>query len=234
MPLAHPSLAKYLFLDLDGTLTDSSEGITRGVLYTLERFGIHEDNTAKLLYFIGPPLYRSFMEHYGFSKEKAYEAVAVFQEYYADRGAFENRPYPGIPELLHSWAEQGRKLILATSKPEVHARRILEHFGMAKDFRLIAGSDIAETRVEKESVLAYALERLGLQTTENALMIGDRSHDVLGAAKHSMPTLGVLYGFGTREELEEAGAAWIARDVPELAALLETCPPRSASAPASH
>lgn len=221
MPIAHPSLAEYLFLDLDGTLTDSSEGITRGVMYTLKRFGIREDDASKLLCFIGPPLYRSFMDHYGFSKEKAYEAVAVFQEYYADKGAFENRPYPGIPELLHTWNRQGRKLVLVTSKPEIHARRILEHFGMARDFLLIAGSDLDETRVEKDMILGHALSCLEPSASRNAVMIGDRKFDVLGAARHGIPTLGVLYGFGTREELEASGAAWIVNDAAELAAIME-------------
>lgn len=216
-----PSMAEYVFLDLDGTLTDSSEGITRGVQYTLDHFGIHEEDAQKLLGFIGPPLYRSFMDQYGFSMEKAYEAVAFFQGYYAEKGAFENRPYPGIPALLHTWHSEGRQLVLATSKPEIHARRILEHFGMADDFHLIVGSDIEETRVEKDQVLAHALKSLGLKQTPRAVMIGDRKFDVLGAAKHHIPTLGVLYGFGSRKELEDAGAAWIAENVQELALMMQ-------------
>lgn len=218
--LSAPRDADYIFLDLDGTLTDPSEGITRGVMYALERFQIHEDNPKKLYSFIGPPLYDSFMQHYGFDLATAYKAIEYFQEYYAAQGMYENIPYPGICELLHAWQKEGRKLVLATSKPETFAVRILERFGMADAFTLMAGGDVAETRVEKKLVIAYAMERLGLTGSERCLMIGDRKFDVLGAAAHGIPALGVLYGFGTEEELHQAGARWLAKDVKELEALL--------------
>lgn len=218
--LSSPADADYLFLDLDGTLTDPSEGITRGVMYALERFHIHETDTKKLQAFIGPPLYDSFMQYYGFDLSTAYRAIAYFQEYYADRGMYENVPYPGINELLHIWRNNGRKLILATSKPEIFAVRILERFGMADAFTLMAGGDEAETRVEKKLVIDYAMKSLGLTTAQNCLMIGDRKFDVLGAAAHGMPALGVLYGFGSRDELVKSGARWLANDVTELETLL--------------
>ncbi len=169
MSLVYPSLAEFLFLDLDGTLTDSSKGITRGILSTLERFGLQEGDTAKTSSLYRPAALPLLHGTLRLQQKKAYKAVNVFQKYDANRGAFENHPYPGIPELLNSWAEKGRTLILATSKPETYARRILEHFGMAGNFQLIVGSDIAETRVEKKSVLAYALERLDRPVAENAL-----------------------------------------------------------------
>ena len=218
--LASPGEAEVLFLDLDGTLTDPSEGITRAVMYALKRFGIHEEDPAKLYPFIGPPLYDSFMQYYGFDLPAAYKAIEYFQEYYSQQGMYENVPYPGIRELLYAWQREGRKLVLATSKPEVFAMRILERFGMADAFTLMAGGDVAETRVEKKMVIDHAMNRLGLEDARGCLMIGDRKFDVLGAAEHGMPTLGVLYGFGSREELSQAGASWLAEDIGELGRLL--------------
>jgi len=217
---AHPRDAEFIFLDLDGTLSDPSEGITGGVIHALKRFGIHEEDRKKLFPFIGPPLYASFMEYYGFSKEDAYRAVTFFQEYYSTRGWQENVLYSGIRELLQLWSSEGRKLILATSKPELFAARILEHFGIAKDFLFIAGGDIEETRVHKDEVISYAKQRLALADDIPAIMIGDTKYDVLGAAKHGISTIGVTYGFGSRSMLEEAGALWIVESVPALAELM--------------
>ncbi len=218
--LTSPAEAEVLFLDLDGTLTDPSQGITGAVMYALERFGIHEDDPAKLYPFIGPPLYDSFMRFYDFDLPTSYKAIEYFQEYYSRQGMYENVPYPGIRELLYDWQREGRKLVLATSKPEVFAVRILERFGMADAFTLMAGGDVAETRVEKPMVIEYAMHRLGLENSQGCLMIGDRKFDVLGAAQHGMPALGVLYGFGTKDELRQAGALWLAGDVEELGRLL--------------
>ena len=218
--IQHPSEAEYVFLDLDGTLTDPSVGIVSGVIATLERFGIVESDREKLKAFIGPPLYGSFMEHYGFSKEQAYKAVEYFQEYYAPKGQYENTPYPGMRELLAAWKAEGRKLILATSKPEYFAVRILERFGMAGSFLLMAGGNVEETRVDKADIITYAKESLGLGNDIPAVMVGDTKYDVLGAAAHGIPAVGVLYGFGSRAMLEEAGARWLAESVDALAALM--------------
>lgn len=215
-PLLHPRDAEFLFLDLDGTLSDPSEGITGGVLYALERFGIREENRDGLRAFIGPPLYDSFMRCYGFDRPSACKAIEYFQEYYSEQGMYENVPYPGVKELLYAWQARGRKLVLATSKPEIFAVRILERFGMADAFLLMAGGDVEETRVEKSLVIDYARKKLRLSAASSAIMIGDRKFDVLGAAAHGMPTAGVLYGFGSREELTQAGAAWLAESVEEL------------------
>lgn len=220
--LRSPGDAEYLFLDLDGTLTDPSEGITRGVMYALDHFNIHEEDARKLHAFIGPPLYDSFMQYYGFDLATAYKAIEYFQEYYSRQGMYENIPYPGIRELLHAWQKEGRRLVLATSKPEDFAVRILERFGMADAFTFMAGGNMAEKRVEKKLVLEYAMKKLGLEAAQACLMIGDRKFDVLGAAVHGIPTLGVLYGFGSKEELTQAGARWLAKDVTELTALLAT------------
>ena len=218
--MRRPDSTEYLFFDLDGTLTDPSEGITSGVRHALGCFGIREEDGRKLLRFIGPPLRESFMTFYGFSRDDAQEAIARFQEYYAPIGVLQNTPYEGMRELLADLKAAGRKLVLATSKPEIFARQILERFGMAESFALIAGGDVEETRVDKAEVIAYALEGLGVKQQLDAFMVGDRSYDVAGAARHGMPTVGVAYGFGTREELEKAGASAVVASVDELRSVL--------------
>lgn len=209
----------YILFDLDGTLTDSSEGITNAVVYALEYYGIHEDK-KHLKKFIGPPLRDSFQEYYGFSTQRAAEAVEKYREYYNAGGMFENQVYPGIPRLLHRLNGAGKTLIVATSKPEGMAREILEHFGLASCFYDIQGADLEGTREKKEDVIRYVLEKQGITDTEDVVMVGDRRHDVEGAAAFGIPCIGVLYGFGSRKELERAKARWIAEDVEMLERLL--------------
>ena len=160
------------------------------------------------------------MKHYGFSREEAQKLVEVFQDYYAPRGQYENKPYPGIRELLAKWQGEGRKLVLATSKPEIFAMQILERFGMAGSFTFIAGGDPSETRVHKSDVIRYAMDKLGLSEDVSAVMVGDTQYDVLGATEVGMPALGVLYGFGSRESLVLSGARWLASSVEELETLM--------------
>ena len=210
---------KSILFDLDGTLTDPGLGITNSVMYALAHYGIPRPARTALYPFIGPPLADSFMAFYGFTPDKAMEAVGVYREYFAQKGLFENEVYPGIPELLAGLRARGRRLAVATSKPEEFARQILVHFDLAQYFDLIAGNTLAETRPTKDAVIAHALQTLGL-SPEDAVMVGDRKHDVLGAAAHGMDCIGVLYGYGSREELEAAGATMIAPTVDDLAALL--------------
>jgi phosphoglycolate phosphatase len=219
--IQHPRDAEYIFLDLDGTLTDPSEGIINATIQALEYFGIHETDRAKLGDFIGPPLYVSFAKHYGFSREKSQKAIEVFQDYYAPKGLYENTPYPGIRELLAKWKDEGRKLVLATSKPEIFAMQILERFGMAGSFTFIGGGDPFETRVHKSEVIRYGLGKLGLTTDIPAVMVGDTKYDILGAAEVGFPTVAVTYGFGKREDILEAGASWVVDSVDELGALMK-------------
>ena len=196
-----------IFFDLDGTLTDPGEGITNSVAYALERWGIHVADRRTLYPFIGPPLIDSFERFYGFSPADARAAVDVYREYFTERGIFENELYPGIPALLERLRAAGRKVVMATSKPEPFAVRIAEHFGIAEYFDCIAGASLdEETRTHKWEVIEYALERLGGPAPSEVLMVGDREHDVLGAARCGIATLGVLYGYGSREELINAGA----------------------------
>ena len=219
--LQHPRDAEYIFLDLDGTLTDPSLGIINATLQALEYFGIHESDREKLGDFIGPPLYVSFAKHYGFSREQSQKAIEVFQDYYAPKGLYENTPYPGMRELLAGWKAEGRRLVLATSKPEIFAMQILERFGMASSFTFIAGGDPCETRVHKSDVIRYALRKLGLDANIPAVMVGDTKYDILGAKELGFPTVAVTYGFGRREDIIEAGAAWIVDSVEELGALMK-------------
>lgn len=193
--------------DLDGTLTESGIGITRSVAYALKKHGVTETDQEKLDRFVGPPLIDSFMRFYGFSREDAVQAVADYREYYAVTGIFENRVYDGVFEMLEALTRGGVRCILATSKPEHYANQILAHFDLANYFDFVAGATMDEKRTNKSDVIAYALAQT---KAENAVMVGDREHDVLGAKAHGLDTIGVLYGYGSREELASAGAAYLA------------------------
>lgn len=204
--------------DLDGTLTDPADGITRSVQAALAHFGLSAPR-EELLSFIGPPLADSFREKFRFSPEQCAEAITHYREYFRRRGMWENKVYPGIPELLGRVKEAGKRNFLASSKPEVFCRQILEHFSILSPFDLAAGSDLEGLRAGKSAVLRYLLEQSGADP-QHAVMIGDRKYDVLGAAEFSIPCIGVLWGYGSREELESAGAAAVASTPAELAELL--------------
>lgn len=209
----------WLLFDLDGTLTDPFEGITRSVEYALNAFGIEIEDRRVLAPFIGPPLVESLTERYGFTMEDAVAAVAKYREYFAVKGLYENELFEGIPELLSDCRKAGYKISMATSKPTHYARIIAEHFDIARYFDAIHGSSLDGTRITKSSVVAEAVAEEHLDPTR-ALMIGDRRHDVEGAGEHGIRTVGVLYGYGSREEHEAAGAAYIVNDLNELRELL--------------
>ncbi len=204
-----------VLFDLDGTLTDPGVGITNSVAYALKHYGIEVANRESLYPFIGPPLNDSFMKYYGFDAEKAMEAIGVYREFFREKGIFENEVYEGVSELLEKIKASGRKTVLATSKPEEFAVRILEHFGLAEYFDVIAGASMDEKRNKKGDVIAYAMEKGGF-TADRAVMIGDREHDVFGAKENGLDSIGVLYGYGDREELESAGADFIAETVEDI------------------
>ncbi len=210
---------KYVLWDLDGTLTDPGLGITNSVMYALEKAGAEIPPREELYRFIGPPLIWSFMNFCSFSEEKARQAVADYREYFTDRGIFENELYPAIPAALKTLRDAGYTLAMATSKPEDFARRIAVHFGFFDDFALITGSLRDETRLSKGEVIAAVLEKLPAKASE-CIMIGDREHDVIGAKEHNMPVIGVLYGYGSREELEAAGADYIVSTPQEAVELI--------------
>ena len=205
-----------ILFDLDGTLTDAAPGITNSVKYALSKFGIDETDDNKLRKFLGPPLISSFMEFYGFSKEKAQKAVEYYREYFVPHGIFENEVYSGIPKLLQKLKADGKTLIIATSKPETFAVQIAEHFEIDSYFDLIAGSNLDNTRSKKAQVIEYALETLGILDRAHAVMIGDREHDIKGAKKTGLRSIGVLYGYASPGELENAGADFTANSPEEL------------------
>ncbi len=206
---------RFLLFDLDGTLTDPALGITRSVQYALRHFGIEEKDRQKLLSYIGPPLLDSF-KNYGLTDEQAREALRVYRVYFADIGLYENEVYAGISAFLRDAQRAGYRLIMATSKPEMYACRLMQHFGMRDCFACIAGSDMAETRADKAAVIRYALAQTGVTDVREAVMIGDRKYDVEGARAFGMPSVAVTYGYGSREELKTAGADRIVDSVEEL------------------
>ena len=212
-------LYKNIFLDLDGTLTDSGEGIMNSVAYSLKKFGIEETDRARLRTFIGPPLFASYMREYGFDHEKALLAVEYYREYFAPKGLYENSVYEGIPELLGDLKNAGARLYLATSKPEPYATEIVSHFGLAGYLDGLFGSTMTEERTKKEDVIAYALELTGIDK-KDVVMIGDRNHDILGAKANGVASVGVLFGYGDRKELSDAGADHIADTVEHLRQIL--------------
>lgn len=210
----------YILFDLDGTLTDPGIGITNSVMYALDKCGLPIPDRRSLYRFIGPPLTDSFEEFYGFSKERAAQAVLFYREYFQEKGIFENAVYSGIPELLDRLRDAGKTLLVASSKPEIFVARILEHFGISKYFSVIAGSNLDGTRAKKDEVIRYALERAQIADLTGAVMVGDREHDILGAKKAGLASVGVLFGYGGRQELEQAGADFISGTVAELSQVL--------------
>lgn len=202
-------MANVILFDLDGTLTDPGIGITNSVMYALKKMGREVPPRETLFPFIGPPLIWSFVNLCGCTGEEAKLGVQYYREYFSDIGIFENQVYPGIPELLDRLRAAGKRIVMATSKPEDFAGRIAERFGLSARFDFIAGSRMDETRTAKAEVIQYALESVGV-APEDCLMVGDREHDVLGAAACHISCLGVLYGYGSREELQNAGAIALA------------------------
>lgn len=206
----------YIFFDLDGTLTDPALGITNSFKHALKYFGLEIPSYEKLCSFIGPPLVDTFRTQFGFSDEKASLGVLKYREYFAEKGLLENSVYPGIPDLLSDLKDAGKRLVVATSKPEEYSVRIIEHFGLAPYFENVCGSLMDETRSKKDEVIEYALERNQIGDRSKVLMVGDRKHDILGAKKTGLKSCGVLFGYGSLEELKEAGADYIAGDMAEL------------------
>ncbi|MDD2362671.1 MAG: HAD family hydrolase [Oscillospiraceae bacterium] len=210
----------YILFDLDGTLTDPALGITNSIIHSLKKFNIEVEDRKELYGFIGPPLTDSYMKYFGFSMDEATKAIDYYREYYKDKGIYENIVYNGVDNLLKVLKEKGKTLILATSKPEVFAKRILLHFDLGKYFDFVAGSNLDGTRVKKDEVISYALKSCDISDLSDCVMIGDREHDVIGAKKTGIHSIGVLYGYGAKEDLENAGAEYIAQTVEDLGYIL--------------
>lgn len=209
-----------ILFDLDGTLTDSSSGIINSIIYAMKKFGMTIEDTAPLRRFLGPPLHESFMDVFGFDNEKAMKAVEYYREYYTVKGIEENSVYEGIEDLLASLRLEGKRLVVATSKPQPFAEKIINDFGLNKYFDFVAGSNLDGTRSKKAQVIKYALKSCGIGDLFQAVMIGDRMHDVAGAKEAGIDCIGVEYGYGDYNELESAGADYIVKTAEDLKALL--------------
>ncbi len=211
-------MGKTILFDLDGTLTDSGEGIINCAALALEHFGLPVPSREAMRVFVGPPLHETFVK-FGVPEEKADEAIAVYRSRYTTVGLFENIPYPGIEDLLKKLKARGHRLMVATSKPEEMSVRILDKFGLSAYFDRICGASMDRSRVCKEDVIAYLLSLC--DPGEGIIMVGDTHYDVEGAAAHGIPTIGVSWGYGTVEDMVKAGAKAIACTMEELSALLQ-------------
>ncbi|TWC39641.1 phosphoglycolate phosphatase [Pseudomonas sp. SJZ079] len=204
-----------ILFDLDGTLTDPREGITRSVQFALSRLGIDEPDLRALEHFIGPPLLQCFMQTYGFDEATAWQAVAHYRERFAEVGLYENRLFDGVGELLELLLAQNRTLYIATSKPAVFASEIARHFDFARHFKLIYGSELDGTRTDKVELIRHLLEQEGLSAAD-CLMIGDRKHDLIGARRNGLDAAAVGYGFGSAEELRAETPSYYFQSLAEL------------------
>lgn len=217
---------QYCLFDLDGTLTDPKEGITKSVQHALRHFGIEEPDLSRLEPFIGPPLLDSFMEFYGFDPEQAKKAIEVYRERFAPIGVLENKLILGADQMLCHAKEKGIHLAVASSKPLVFVNQILQHFDIEKYFEVIVGSELDGTRVTKEEVVEEALRQLGIleikaeERKKNCAMVGDRKFDIQGAKAHGLTGIGVSFGYASEGELEEAGAEYLVDTMTELEELL--------------
>ncbi len=211
-------MPKSILFDLDGTLTDSGEGIINCAALALEHFGIPIPQRDALRVFVGPPLHDTFRQ-FGVPEDQVDEAIRIYRSRYVPIGKFENTPYPGIRELLEKLRAQGHRLYVATSKPEDMSVEILEHFDLARFFDRICGASLDRSRSSKDAVIAYLLQQHG--AGEQMVMVGDTVFDILGAAAHGIPAVGVAWGYGSVEEMKKAGAAAIATTMEELFRILQ-------------
>lgn len=204
-----------ILFDLDGTLTDPKTGITKSVQYALAKAGIAEPDLQQLEPFIGPPLHQSFMDFYGFTESRAWEAVDAYREYFRVTGIYENERYAGIPELLTALLSQGRRLFVATSKPKVFADIVIRHFELEPYFTAVYGSELDGTRADKAELIRHLVTEQQLSTSDT-IMVGDRKHDIIGAQKNGLPAIAVGYGYGSTQELRDALPDYIFNTVSEL------------------
>lgn len=214
-------MKKYILFDLDGTLTESAPGIINSLKYALDKLGVTGYDADILREFIGPPLAVSFKEFFGFSGERCSEAIDRYREYFSVKGLYENNVYSGVNEALADLKNSGFRLAVATSKPEVFTRRIIDRFNLGQYFDVVCGIPLDDERMTKAEVIAKALSELGVSCRSEAVMVGDRFYDVEGAHENGIECIGVTYGYGGESELIEAGADWIAHSALELPALIK-------------
>lgn len=211
---------KYILFDLDGTIIDPKIGITKSVQFSLKNFGIYVEDTDDLIPFIGPPLRESYKKYYGFDDKATEKAVEGYREYFTKQGIFENTLYDGIEHLIKTLYDNGKKVILATSKPAVYAEEIIRHYNLEAYFSFISGSELDGKRSKKSEVIRYALENMNINTLDETIMVGDKEHDIIGAKEVGIDSIGVLYGYGSMNELKDAGADYIAENIKSLLGLL--------------
>ncbi|MBR3574484.1 MAG: HAD-IA family hydrolase [Lachnospiraceae bacterium] len=204
----------YVLFDLDGTLTDSGPGIMNGYEYALGKMGVEIPDRSFLRQFVGPPLGESWEKKLGFSPDDVQRGIALYREYYADKGVYENEVYPGVKELLSDLKSSGKKMYIATTKAEPMAKVVAEHFGLLGFFDEVVAS--TAERKTKIDVLKYVTEECDITDISKTVMVGDRHYDITGARHFGLDSIGVLYGYGDRQELEEAGATYIAETVPDI------------------
>ena len=211
---------QYILFDLDGTLTDPREGITKSVQYALHKMGIEEPDLCALEHFIGPPLFDEFIRCYGFTEEQSKQAVGYYRERFSERGWRENLLFDGVPELLGALRSNGKKIAIASSKPTVFVDRILEYFDIAQYFDVVSGATLDGAVSTKTQVVRQALDMLEVSDLRSAVLVGDRMHDAEGARNCGIDCIGVTFGFGSPEELRGAGVACLAGSMNALAQLL--------------
>lgn len=210
---------KSLLFDLDGTVTDSSEGIINSIVYALEKMDVNITDRSILKKFVGPPLMESYKQYFGFTQQEAELGLKLFREYFSQKGIFENRLFEGMDKLLSDLYNEGYEIVLATSKPDVFANQILEYFDIKKYFAHISACPMDEANTTKLDVIKAALEMTSVKNRDEIIMIGDTSFDINGAKICGIDSIGVLYGTDTAEELKNA--TYLAKDVEEIKTILK-------------
>lgn len=215
---------KYVFFDLDGTITEPEEGIINGVLYALSRFGITVEDRTTLYPYIGPPLRDSFRDYHGLSKEDTEQAILYYREYYSTKGIYQNDIMPGMEQAFWTLRKHGCHLYVATSKPELYAKQILENLKLDGYFDIIAGSTFDKARDTKAAVIEYLITSIAANqikpAVDDIIMVGDRKFDVLGARKFGIDTIGVLFGYGSKEEFDACACRYVAADAKEMVKMI--------------
>ena len=212
---------EYVFFDLDGTLTDSGEGIINATVYALEKYNIEVNDRSELRKFIGPPLQDSFSTDYGFQEDEIEDVIKTFREYYSEKGIFENTIYENIQTVLFELKNRGKKLVVATSKPEVFTKKVLDHFNISSYFDYVSGATLNNEKIKKVDIIRDAICKLGITDKSKVVMVGDRKLDVLGAKENGIDSIGVLWGYGDLLELEKVGPTYIAEKVLDLLEIIK-------------
>ena len=212
---------EYVFFDLDGTLTDSGEGIINAAVYALEKYNIEVNDRSELRKFIGPPLQDSFSTDYGFQEDEIEDVIKIFREYYSEKGIFENTIYENIQTVLFELKNRGKKLVVATSKPEVFTKKVLDHFNISSYFDYVSGATLNNEKIQKVDIIRDAICKLGITDKSKVVMIGDRKLDVLGAKENGIDSIGVLWGYGDLLELEKVGPTYITEKVLDLLEIIK-------------